>query len=306
MLSEGDTKLANYLDEVMRLQENADWRTSMGETRTMNMHVSKLQALLHELDASVLRYDHKLDKITEIIEVPYMSRHNTISEKRLENSVGWLFDRTEYKEWTSCSSSKLLLLRVLTNGLLSCVLLARAGKTYITSKVVDGLKESLTSDTEGGAKFAYFYCNRAEESRRDPTGILCALIQQLAAVGRKNVLQPVFNTQKERANRGQACSSLTLGESENLLIQIVNIYPQCIICIDVLDEIDSQKRSDVLKALLRIIEESNGLVKIFVTACNEVDIIHQFKEFPHIELQPEDNISDIERFIKKKTNKDCH
>lgn len=71
-------ELSSYLDEVMRLQENADWRTSMGETRTMNMHVSKLQALLHELDASVLRYDHKLDKITEIIEGIFIKNTTTV------------------------------------------------------------------------------------------------------------------------------------------------------------------------------------------------------------------------------------
>ena len=58
--------------------------------------------------------------------------------------------------------------------------LAGAGKTYIASTVIDSLKHSSTSPAE---KLAYFYCNRAEENRREPHSILNTLIQQFARTG---------------------------------------------------------------------------------------------------------------------------
>ena len=72
--------------------------------------------------------------------------------------------------------------------------LAGSGKTYIASKVIDSLSSGPTPE-----KLAYFYCNRAEEDRRQPVSILNTLIQQLAQTKSKNkLLKPVVDIYLDR------------------------------------------------------------------------------------------------------------
>ena len=95
-------------------------------------------------------------------------------------------------------------------------------------------------------------------------------------------------------------SRLSLGESQELLVQLTDIYPQTTICIDALDELGTEARLLFLKALKNIIEKSKNLVKIFATVRMDMDILRQFEMFPRIELQPDDNIGDINLFVKSK------
>ena len=151
---------------------------------------------------------------------------------------------------------------------------------------------------------AYFYCNRAEENRREPQSILNTLIQQLAQTRTESkkyeLLKPVVEIYLDREEKGQTSSPLSLGESQELLVQLTNIYPQTTICIDALDEVETETRLHLLKALKNIIEKSKNLVKIFATTRMETDILRQFQMFPRIELQPDDNIGDINRFVEMK------
>jgi len=174
--------------------------------------------------------------------------------------------------------------------------LAGAGKTYIASKVIDSL---LSNPTE---KLAYFYCNRAEANRRAPDSILNTLIQQLAQTesGEHKILQPVVDLYQDREKRGQKSSQLSLREGQELLLQLTNTYPQTTICIDALDEVENGVRLQLLKSLKYVVQTSKNLVKIFATTRMDTDILRQFEMFPRIELQPDDNVSDINQFVKTK------
>ena len=175
--------------------------------------------------------------------------------------------------------------------------LAGAGKTYIASAVIDSLLSNPTPE-----KLAYFYCNRAEENRREPQSILNALIQQLAQTEseKDNLLKPVVDIYLDREKRGQVASRLSFGESQDLLVQLTDMYPQITICIDALDEVETKTRLLLLKALKGIVEKSKSSVKIFATTRMDTDILRQFETFPRIELQPDDNIGDISQFVKTK------
>ena len=78
------------------------------------------------------------------------------------------------------------------------------------------------------------------------------------------------------------------------------MYPQTTICIDALDEVKTKTWLALLKALKNIIEKSKNLVKIFATTRMDTDILRQFEMFPRIELQPDDNIGDINQFVEAK------
>ena len=175
--------------------------------------------------------------------------------------------------------------------------LAGAGKTYIASTVIDSLSSSPTPE-----RLAYFYCNQAEENRREPQSILNTLVQQLSQTesGMNKLLKPVVDIYRDREQRGQRSSCLSLVESQELLVQLTDIYPQTTICIDALDEVETETRLLLLKALKNIVEKSKNPVKIFATTRMDIDILRQLEMFPRIELQPDDNISDINRFVETK------
>ena len=174
---------------------------------------------------------------------------------------------------------------------------AGAGKTYLASTVIDFLLSSPTPE-----KLAYFYCNRAEENRKEPQSILNTLIQQLAQTESEydKLLKPVVDIYLDRERKGQRSSRLSLGESEELLVKLMDIYPQTTICIDALDEVEAKTRIHLLKTLKNIIEKSKNLVKIFATTRMDPDILRQFEMFPRIELEPGDNMGDIIQFVKAK------
>jgi len=67
-----------------------------------------------------------------------------------------------------------------------------------------------------------------------------------------------------------------------------------------MDEVDKDTRIVLLKCLKNVIQTSRNLVKIFVTTRMDLDILAQFEIFPRIELQPEDNVGDINEFIRAK------
>jgi len=170
---------------------------------------------------------------------------------------------------------------------------AGAGKTYIASRIID----FFLSDPTGG--FAYFYCNRAEENRRNPEEILNALVQQLAQTSEENkLLKPVVDIYEGRQKQGQKSSRLSLTESQELLVRLTDIYPQTTICIDALDEVDHATRLKLLNALKYVVKRSTSVVKFFTTARMDTDILINLETFPRVELQPDDNVNDINRFVE--------
>ena len=166
------------------------------------------------------------------------------------------------------------------------------------SRVIDSLRST-------PEKLAYFYCNRAEENRRDPGKVLATLIQQLAQPHSEEgtgtgLLTQVVNIYKERERKGQKSAQLSLAECQNLLVQLIDTYPQTTICIDAIDEVGNDTRIDLLKCLKHVIKTSKNVVKIFVTSRMDTDILKQFELFPRIELQPDDNVGDINELVQTK------
>jgi len=54
----------------------------------------------------------------------------------------------------------------------------------------------------------------------------------------------------------------------------------------------------LLKALKHIVEGLENAVKTFANTRMDIEILNQFEIFPRIELQPDGNVSDINRFAE--------
>ncbi|RPB22322.1 hypothetical protein L211DRAFT_769603, partial [Terfezia boudieri ATCC MYA-4762] len=301
-------KISDELREVEELEQTVGHDAAMAEAELQKLlqgvatrkGCERLQQMLNDVTMTMLNLGPQIDAIEKSLEVnrkskilqwisniPYTEHHARISEGRLKGTGDWLFEREEYRNWRAISASKLLLLRGIPG----------AGKTYIASRIIDSFREM----PEG--KLAYFYCNRAEENRREPRKILSTLIQQLAQTASKEgskegLLMPIVDIYRDRERNGQKSAQLSLKESQDLLVQLIDIYPQTTICIDAMDEVDHDTRIHLLKSLKNVIKASKNVVKIFVTTRMDSDILMQFEIFPRIELEPDDNEDDINAFLR--------
>ena len=108
---------------------------------------------------------------------------------------------------------------------------------------------------------------------------------------------------KDRLQKGQKSSPLTLKEILDILVQIRDIYPQTTMCIDALDEIDHTIRIRLLEALKYVMQYLKRRVKVFATTRMDPHIRLQFEIFPRIELQADDNFDDVKLFVNTSVHK---
>ncbi|KAI5796206.1 hypothetical protein FPQ18DRAFT_423767 [Pyronema domesticum] len=280
--------ISNCLGNVENLEKTVGHDADVAKEQCISPteQPRNLRQFAAHCDCPLTSLDCERSSILEWIStVPYSSHHQRINAGRLEGTGQWLLERQDYRTWISSSVSKLLLLRGIPG----------VGKTYIASKVIDSLHSNTT-----GMKLAYFYCNRAEENCREPDIILSTIIQQLAQspFDENKLLKPIVDIYGDRKKQAQISSRLSLSESQQLLVQLTDIYPRTMICIDALDEVAEDKRIHLLKTLRCVIAQSKNLVKIFATTRMDPDIVAHFEMFPRIELQPDDNVSDINQFVK--------
>lgn len=128
------------------------------------------------------------------------------------------------------------------------------GKTYSISRVVDWVKDGLSTNSHDEG-FVYFYCYRQDPVRSGPKEILRNIIRQLViglwkAVGRQGAIhKSVHDLWKN--SRGQGISS-TFPQWEECLLALINIYPRTTIVLDALDECSEEYRQTFIKLLIKL------------------------------------------------------
>jgi hypothetical protein len=172
--------------------------------------------------------------------------------------------------------------------------------TYSISSIV--IEEALKSFRAGICpQPVFFYCSRnpAEPARSDPKAILASLARQLSSLEPgKPLLQPSIDLYKKAEAEGFASGQLQVEESRQLVMQLIELYPQTTVIIDALDECDPITRLEFLQALEHILRSSSSLVKIFISSRNDQDIVLELSGYPNVAIDSQRNSSDIEQFVK--------
>ena len=101
---------------------------------------------------------------------------------------------------------------------------------------------------------------------------------------------------------GFASGSLKIDENRLLIFQLVEHYSLTIIVINAFDECDPERRTDLLKILESILQESSNLVKIFVSSRNDQDIVLYLRDYSNLELSSDMNKDDISSFVIAETD----
>lgn len=144
----------------------------------------------------------------------------------------------------------------------------------------------------------YFYCNRNDPQRRDPTCILRAIVKQIS-IALPGLPKVVVAEYENRTQDGLEAGPLGFQECHELLVSLLDIFPQTTLLIDGLDESDPTERGRLLELLTTIIHSSTSVVRIFVSSRDDVDIKLKLEKVPNLYISAEDNKDDIERFIHR-------
>ena len=159
------------------------------------------------------------------------------------------------------------------------------------------------------APVAYFYCQRniADIQRSNPTEVLRAILKQIVLC--KADWESASPTAKEYKRRrkeadedGSDIECFDLLETTQHIIDAVGEMPVTII-IDALDECQTDKRPQLLKALELLLEKSAHLVKVFVSSRDDIDIVLKLQKHRNIYIGVDDNKQDINRFIQTEIQK---
>ncbi|CAG8119441.1 unnamed protein product [Penicillium salamii] len=259
----------------------------------MLVHLEIIQGHLPRIESQVKSCLEALEKtkaakiLTWISPVRYGTHHRAI--KRTDRTCEWLIKHSTFQDWEQSSPKAILWLQGSPG----------VGKTFLTSRVVDHVQKYLEGmpNDEG---FAYFYCNRAEETRRRPLDIARSYVRQLASSENKGSLfiQSRISTLHDELDfQGR---DLDFELCQNLLADSLNLYPRTTLVLDAFDECDPASREQLLGLFQNLFSASRRPVKLFIASRPDADIRYWMSQWPHITIQATDNFADIEVFIDER------
>lgn len=184
----------------------------------------------------------------------YSAHQKDLSTRRHERTGGWFLDSSEFQNWQK------------TNGeTLFCPGMLGAGKTFITSLVVDHLCAKYQIDAN--VAIAYIYLDVSQQYGQDPLDILKSLMQQLMK-RRPTLPKVVSDLLKSWVDK---MKELTFDMIEEAIYLIMAQCAQSFIVIDGLDEYPTPE----FLSHIFILQKRTRL-NLFATSRNDVRIIPHF------------------------------
>lgn len=228
--------------------------------------------------------------------VPCELQHQEAARKIVKGTGRWLLDRPELLDWQMSSTSAIFWLHGIPG----------AGKSKLTTIFIESLLEQHRKASTPPPPLAYFYCSRrgADTRSRSSLEILSALLRQLT--GRDTQL-PLRGTvalefQRRKELYGGTGAQISRLNTEDVVTHILAIAADdpIIIVVDALDEADEAERGDLFRSLEKILQESQNVVKIFVSSRNDGDIVDALEHYSNTNIEEGMNGEDIRKFAEYK------
>ncbi|KAK1466032.1 hypothetical protein CMEL01_12024 [Colletotrichum melonis] len=292
----------NRLSTVKALERELEFATLPCKAKADD----KCRRLLESLEEPIKRTDKNVRYILEALnkqeidkameyasDIPVGSHHNEKAENRTEGTCEWLVSHPEFLKWEDSDSTPVFWLQ----GNIG------TGKSFLSSKVIDHYRIQKTftsqSPSQPSLGFAFFYCNSSDQNRQSIKSILRSYIRQLGEVTDhpEGIHETLFNLYQ----RKQTQSDITLQECETALVEMINSYPRTVLILDALDECKKDTRRQIVQLFKRLVEKTNGCLKIFIASRPEHDISDHLRSFQELRatiiINTSDNQGDIEKFV---------
>ncbi|KFY28869.1 hypothetical protein V493_02720 [Pseudogymnoascus sp. VKM F-4281 (FW-2241)] len=193
-------------------------------------------------------YNAVLDWITL---VNYGPQHNDFINRRHAETGKWLLESLEFKEWTE------------TGNTLFCPGMPGAGKTILTSVVVDELNTRFRNDKS--IAIAYLYCNFRQQHEQRAEDLLASLLKQLIQRQRSipSSVQTLYKSHRWENKE------LSFDEIVTSLKSVAaTTFSRVFVIVDALDEcqVSDNGRTKFLDTILSLQAECQTSINIFATS----------------------------------------
>lgn len=188
----------------------------------------------------------------------YSNIQSDTLRRRTVGTGQWLLNSKQYQYWlrTPCQT-------------LFCPGIPGAGKTILTSIIVEDLNQKFYDDFSVG--IAYIYFNFRQKDIQTTDHLLASILKQLAQ-GRPSLPADIQALYGNRT-RGTRPS---LSELSKALRSLIASYSRIFIIMDALDECDGDSRPSILREIFGL--QDTDVVSIFATSRPHIDIKNQARK----------------------------
>jgi ankyrin repeat protein len=269
------------------------------QTQKLSKTYEALQKLSVDMVGPISRINKQLSSIEDDLErkmrsailesisgIKYIVQHKLANSGLVENSGQWFLNQPRFRQWRDESCSSVLWLHGIPGS----------GKTKLTSMVVSEIKKS------NHVAFFYAVRNPVEPERSECDQILRSLLRQLASPSPGGpIFAPIVSRYEDALSGLEDYTDViwTYEDAVETLIELCNLYPAVVFIIDALDEVNPMNRLDLLDALIRVMEESETLVKIFISSRENMDVFDRLDSKPNVRIGAKDNAEDIAKFVQR-------
>jgi Cdc6-like AAA superfamily ATPase len=220
------------------------------------------------------------DTLTWLSALNVATRQNDIFRKRQEGTGKWLLESNAFKKWLDGTEKTLF-----------CPGIPGAGKTVLTSIVVDHLEQSCRREN---IAVAYIYCSYKEQERQTDANLIASLLQQL--VQRNPFIPDEISSLYHHHIKKQ--TRPTLGEWSKLLESEIRRLSKVFIVIDALDECSDATRESFLAEIRKL-----SSIHLLITSRHISTIEREFEKKASVEIRASD--SDVRRYLEGRIEKEC-
>lgn len=211
--------------------------------------------------------------------IDYASQQNDFINRRQGGTGQWLLDSSEFQKWFK--QEKLTLF---------CPGIPGAGKTIITSIVVEYLQTRFMNDTSVGV--IYIYCSYQPLQEQKPEDLLLSFLKQLAQ--KRPVVPPDIECLSEhhKTNRTRPL----FDEIVEVLHSTIKLFSRVFIIIDALDEYHASNNGGLKRLLSGIFSlQHRSQLSFLATSRFIAEITSQFEGCVSKMIQAQDD--DILRYV---------
>jgi Cdc6-like AAA superfamily ATPase len=211
--------------------------------------------------------------------IDYSTQQSDSINRRQEGTGLWLLSSTEFQEWVNHSKKTLF-----------CPGIPGAGKTIMSSIVVDHLNKSFENDA--GVGIAYIYCSYQSQQKQEPEDLLMSLLKQLTQ-RRPSVPENVKSLYKHHKDKQTRPS---FNEIAKTLHSTIQLYSRVFIIIDALDEYHVLNNEELNRLLSEVFSlQDQTEINLFATSRSISEITSQFDGCICKEIRAQDD--DILRYV---------
>ncbi|RYP32310.1 hypothetical protein DL767_005285 [Monosporascus sp. MG133] len=237
-------------------------------------HKAQLEGLKGGVDRLHIRQDAREadEKCQEILNwltpLNYAAQQSDSYSRARPGTGQWLLDSDEYQGWLT-----------LSNQTLFCPGIPGAGKTTLTSIIIQNLQERFGSDPTVGIAYVYFNFNRKDDQQLQC--LLSGLLKQLAQSqpSLPDILRDLHERHEIRRSRP------SLNEISTALKSVANTYFKVYLLIDALDECKTADscRSKFISEIFAL--QSETPTNLLATSRFIPEITERFKGCPSKEIR---------------------